>query len=364
MVLRDDYQINCTRRLEGYGEVIIRYNISNGLICFIKWENVILKIVINFVDLSLFIFTLFSSIILKILRRIGLEKLPLSKLILLKVGVLPVRNHYYEPQFVYTPAELIELDKRNLVGINLNIEAQLSLLKNFKDLKLPEELNANSFGFDLKLLNSNNPCFKFNNGSFESGDAEVYYNMVRTLRPKTIIEIGSGNSTLVALQAIDKNISESSVSCDIYCIEPYEMPWLEMTNAKVIRSKVENLNLSIFDKLIQNDILFIDSSHIIRPGGDVLFNFLTVLPSLNKGVYVHIHDIFTPRNYLKSWIVDKCLLWNEQYLLEAFLTNNDSFAIVCATNFLHHNFRDEFKTIAPFVDDNREPGSFWIQKIK
>ena len=82
------------------------------------------------------------------------------------------------------------------------------------------------------------------------------------------------------------------------------MPWLKDIGVELIRKKVENIDLDFFQKLEENDILFIDSSHIIRPQGDVLYEFLEILPSLKKGVYIHIHDIFTPRDYPNHWLMD------------------------------------------------------------
>ena len=121
--------------------------------------------------------------------------------------------------------------------------------------------------------------------------------------------------------------------------------------------------MSFFSQLEDGDILFIDSSHIIRPGGDVLFEFLELLPSLNKGVIVHIHDIFSPRNYPEEWLRDSVKFWNEQYLLEAFLTHNSSWQILAALNYLHCNYYNELKPAAPFITRDRRPGSFYIQKL-
>lgn len=133
----------------------------------------------------------------------------------------------------------------------------------------------------------------------------------------------------MAQKAIFKNKKiNSNYECEHICIEPYEMPWLEKLDVKVIRDKVENLDVSFFKSLNKNDILFIDSSHIIKPQGDVLFEYFEILPVLNKGVIVHIHDIFSPRNYLKEWVLETHMFWNEQYLLEAFLNSNKNWRIV------------------------------------
>ena len=140
------------------------------------------------------------------------------------------------------------------------------------------------------------------------------------------------------------------------------MPWLEKTEVTVIRKKVEDIDISFFSELGDGDILFIDSSHIIRPEGDVLFEYLQLLPTLKKGVIVHIHDIFSPRNYKDSWLRDDVLFWNEQYLLEAFLTHNTSWKVIASLNNLHHNHYEFLKKVCPFLTHDREPGSFYLQK--
>ena len=112
------------------------------------------------------------------------------------------------------------------------------------------------------------------------------------------------------------------------------------------------------------DILFIDSSHIIRPQGDVLFEYLELLPTLKSGVLIHVHDIFTPKDYLNDWVYKHHFLWNEQYLLEAFITYNSEFKIIGALNYLTHNYRKEFEEKCPIYEkqQGREPGAFWMIK--
>jgi hypothetical protein len=202
------------------------------------------------------------------------------------------------------------------------------------------------------------------NGSFESGDAEYLYQIIRLIRPRRLFEIGSGYSTLVAMRAIRRNREEdASYDCKHICIEPYEMPWLERTGVAVVRKRVEDLDVALFSELRSDDILFIDSSHVIRPQGDVLFEYLELLPTLADGVIVHIHDIFSPRNYPPLWIVEDVKFWNEQYVLEAFLSNNHDWRIIGALNYLRHNHYDRLKAVAPYLTPDREPGSFYIQKM-
>ncbi|MCK5084569.1 MAG: class I SAM-dependent methyltransferase [Candidatus Pacebacteria bacterium] len=308
------------------------------------------------VDIILSPVVVLSAIVLKLARRIRISRLPFCKKILFKIGVFPVRDHYYEPLFnpKYIKKPLDE--KRDLPGIDWNIEEQINLLYRFQ---FNDELR------DIALSHVDDLTFNFNNNAFESGDAEYWYNIIRLKKPKTIIEIGSGNSTLMAIKAIKKNKEEDpAYLCKHICVEPYEMAWLERSGVSVMRKKVENIDKKLFEQLEKNDILFIDSSHIIRPQGDVLFEYLELLPILKSGVIVHIHDIFSPRDYPKEWITNEIKFWNEQYLLEAFLTSNRDWKIIGALNYLKNDYYEKIKEKCPYLTSGREPGSFYLQKIK
>jgi hypothetical protein len=296
-----------------------------------------------------------AAFLLKMIRMAGLQRMTLCKQALLQVGVFPIRNHYTEPLFdgrtLRRPLEL----ERDLPGIDWNVAGQLDLLESF------------TFNDELKGIpdsKTDQIAFYFNNISFESGDAEFLYNLLRLKKPARIFEIGSGYSTLMAIKAITMNREETpGYACKHLCFEPYEKPWLEKTGVTVVRQRVEDVDTAIFSDLEANDILFIDSSHIIRPQGDVLFEYLELLPSLKPGVIVHIHDIFSPRDYPKEWVMDEVRLWNEQYLLEAFLTCNRDWKIIGALNYLRHNHYERLRAKCPYLTSDREPGSFYIQKI-
>ena len=297
-----------------------------------------------------------AGLVMKAVRRIGMHRLPLCRRTLMAIGVFPIRNHYYEPLFDARDLKQRLDQPRDLSGMDWNLAGQLRLLESFHyndELRgIPDSPSA-----DLS--------FHFNNGSFESGDAEYWYNLIRSRKPRRIFEIGSGNSTRMARRAIRKNQEEvPDYSCKHVCIEPYEMPWLEKIGVSVIRQRVQDLGKSAFSELERNDVLFIDSSHVIRPQGDVLFEYLELLPSLNPGVIVHVHDIFTPRDYLKKWIVDEVKLWNEQYLLEAFLSCNKDWKILGALNYLHHDHHDRLRAKSPYLTPEREPGSFYMEKLR
>jgi predicted O-methyltransferase YrrM len=308
-------------------------------------------------DIILSPFTLLASILLYLIRKFRIRNMPVSRLIFEKVGVFPIVNHYYEPLFVRNQLRH-DLDQdRVLAGIDWNVEEQLQLLKSFT---YQSELSAIPFHNTKKET-----AFFFENPSLGPGDAEYLYCAIRHFKPKRIVEIGSGHSTLMAIKAVKANTREDASShCEQICIEPYEMPWLEQQGVKVMRNLVENVDKSIFLTLKENDILFIDSSHMVRPQGDVLFEFLEVLPILAPGVIIHIHDIFSPRDYTKQHIIDDVLFWNEQYILEAFLTCNKDFRIIGALNYLKHHHEGAIHAALPVLKVNaaHEPGSFWIKR--
>ncbi len=310
------------------------------------------KIALLIISLG-FPFTIISSIWLKIVRRAGIGII--NDKIFMKLGVLPILDHYNEP-LINPKAHLKKSlrDDRELKGIDFNIKEQLDLLSKFK-------YNDELLQFPIKGKNEMEYCY--DNNAYASGDAEYLYNIIRHFKPKRIIEIGSGLSTLMAQKAIAKNkLEDDNYVCDHICIEPYEKPWLYKLDVELIREKVEDIDKSFFKKLEKNDILFIDSTHIIKPQGDVLFEYLEVLPIIKTGVLVHIHDIFTPKDCLDDWVYKKHLLWNEQYLLEAFLMFNSQYRIIGSLNYLAHNYRNELEKKCPIFAKQkyREPGAFWM----
>jgi predicted O-methyltransferase YrrM len=318
------------------------------------YQKLIMKI-LPLADVVLAPFVYPAGYLLKSIRKAGVQRMTLCKRALLRVGVFPIRNHYYEPLFDSRNLTRPLAQERSLPGIDWNVSGQMALLESFC---FNEEL------MDVPSSKMDEYTFHFNNGPFESGDAEFLYNMIRLKKPGRIFEIGSGNSTLMVRKAIKKNQEEvSGYQCKHLCIEPYEMLWLEKLGVKIIRQRVEDVEKAVFAELEKDDILFIDSSHVIRPQGDVLFECLEILPSLKSGVIVHFHDIFSPRDYLKEWVVDEVKFWNEQYLLEAFLTCNRDWKVVGALNYMHHNHFDALQAKCPFLTKDREPGSFYIQKI-
>jgi predicted O-methyltransferase YrrM len=298
--------------------------------------------------------TWLSSVWLRFVRKQGMDKT--SEKIFMQVGILPVLDHYYQP--MVNPKKHLTKSLREdrvIKGIDLNVEEQLEVLSKF-------HYNDELVKFPLQKAKDGE--YYYENNFYGAGDAEYLYNIVRYFRPQHIIEIGSGYSTMMVRNAIGNNrLEDAAYACRHICIEPYEQAWLEKLDIELKREKIETIDLYFFQQLQANDILFIDSSHVIRPQGDVLFEYLELLPTLKSGVLIHIHDIFTPKDYLDEWIYDKHLLWNEQYLLEAFLMFNNEFKIIGALNYLTHHHKAAFDAKSPvFAKQNKEAVGFWLMK--
>jgi len=281
-------------------------------------------------------------------------QLPLVAAVFRKIGIFPIRDHYYEPRFDMTGLSLSG-KPRSLPGINFAQEKQVKQLGLFHADDMPKGLDRPA---------QNEIDYSYQNRNFGAGDGDLWYHVIRHFKPARIVEIGSGHSTKMARLAITKNVDDDATYiCHHLCIEPYEMPWLEKLGIEIRRDLLENIDLSLFDMLEENDILFIDSSHMIRPEGEVLLEFLQILPRLKPGVIVHIHDIFTPRDYPVRWLKEP-RFWNEQYLLEAFLSHNRDWEILLAGNFLAHAVPDAMEKACPYFTVGKdEPGSFYMRRL-
>ena len=290
----------------------------------------------------------------KLFARVGAARLPASTRTLRRLGVFPIRDHYYQPLF--HPRHLKRpLDSpRALPAVDMRLEDQIALLK---ELDYAGEIRR----LDWSRRSAGNERFQIDNGAFEAGDAEVLYSVLRHFKPSRIVEIGSGESTRVVKQATSMNTAQGAQESVHTCIEPYEMPWLESLGVHVVRELAEDADPRIFDELSDGDLLFIDSSHMIRPQGDVLFEYLELLPRLQTGVIVHVHDIFTPRDYPSAWVIDDVRMWNEQYLLEALLSDSDRYEVLLTLNHLKNDRFDDLQPICPHLTRETEPGSFYLR---
>jgi len=168
--------------------------------------------------------------------------------------------------------------------------------------------------------------YNVKNSGFHPLDAAVLYGMIRSERPRRIIEIGSGMSTVAMLAAI----KDGETKTELICIEPYLPEYLKARRAEIseiVEKPLQEVPLSKFSELEPGDILFIDSTHVVRFESDVVYEILEILPRLKPGVIIHVHDIFFPNDYPAIWLKQHRFFWAEQYMLQAFLSMNSDFTI-------------------------------------
>jgi predicted O-methyltransferase YrrM len=204
-----------------------------------------------------------------------------------------------------------------------------------------------------------------NNRIFESVDGEMLYAMIRHHKPHRVVEVGSGFSTLLSAQAIARNARDDvGYRCELIAIEPHPSPWLRSDRSiRLIDTEVQDVPLSLFTSLEENDILFIDSSHVLRIGSDVQYECLEILPRLSQGVLVHFHDIFLPSEYPPDTIFKGYQFPNEQYIVQAFLSFNDAFQVLWGGSFMHLAHPDRLEAaFASYSHEARWPGSLWIRR--
>jgi hypothetical protein len=266
--------------------------------------------------------------------------------------VTPV--HFYQPiPDTQSLPETVWSRPSKLVGIDMNDSVQLDFLrKHFP--KFRDEYEH----FPTKATGKPDQ-FYLNNGFFDGMDALVAYCMVRQFQPGVIIEVGGGFSSLVLGKALAK-----SNNANLICIEPFPQEFLQHGFPglhSLIEKKVEDIDVEFFSQLDSGDVLFIDSSHTVKIGGDVNYLFLEVLPRLKPGVIVHVHDIFLPFEYRRDWIMEEFRFWTEQYLLQAFLTFNSEFEVLVANSYLSHCHKEDLQATFPSLP-SWGGGSFWMRR--
>lgn len=201
--------------------------------------------------------------------------------------------------------------------------------------------------------------FHLANDSFGWIDPFVYHGLIRHAKPRTVIEVGSGYSTLVGVEAARRNGPTRYL-----CIDPFPRDFIAkgVPGVELVQRPVQELETALFLGLAANDVLFVDSSHVVRTGGDVSFLVLEVLPRLAPGVLVHFHDVFLPDEYPQDWVVNRLLFWTEQYLLQAYLADNPRAEVWLASHYISTRHPDAVRRAFPQAIAPTG-GSFWFRKV-
>ena len=263
-----------------------------------------------------------------------------------------VERRFYSPvpDFEALPDDLFDRESE-LAGIHLDAAEHMA----FAESRLApyvRELDEHPQGFPLA------------NDYYAAGDAHLAYAMVRHLRPGRVLELGSGYSTLVMALACQANAHEGAQST-YTAYDPYPTPLLAHPPAGLTAYRAlpaQEVPLDEFTALETGDVLFVDTSHTVKLGGDVNHVVLDVLPRLAPGVHVHFHDIWLPFEYHPELVRNQRLFWAEQYLLQAFLAMNGGYEIVLAAHAARVRQPDRFRALLPSWAPDTYPTSFWIRR--
>jgi predicted O-methyltransferase YrrM len=295
-----------------------------------------------------------------------------------RCGINFTPNHFYWPI-----PNIAELERREWqtfespVRCPFRLERQLELAREFAKLYGAE------YRFDSRPLEHS---YHYGNGYFESCDAEVAYCMVRHWKPHHIVEIGSGYSSRIMAAALRSNMEHGGVVGELLSIDPdpERVPRNGLGDmVTVIAKPVQHLETRMFAMLQPDDILFIDSSHVVGVGSDVTHVYLQILPAIPPGVVVHVHDIFLPYDYPRDAVLKNLWFWSEQYLLQAFLSFNTEFEVLWSASAIQSEHPDLLELCFPhwrhsysempeakrhFIPtrdhDHIWPSSFWIRRLQ
>lgn len=279
-------------------------------------------------------------------------------------------GHYYSP--VVDVDELHERQAeiwapRELPGIDLQEDAQKEFLTYLLD---------NEAEFNIPWKKEPSRKYYGESPSYQYVDGVVLYAMVAKNRPRNIIEVGSGASSGCMLDAsVQYGLGTSFTLIEPmpqYCLDKVLQPGdYEKHNITLIAKKVQEVPPSVFQRLQRNDILFIDSSHVSKPGSDVNYLLTQILPTLNEGVIVHFHDIYYPFEYTREYLLELKLVWNEAYSVHNFLLFNSRFRILFFSDYMRQKLSEDNSFAAqfpqagtsPYCNHAVRPKNLWIQRV-
>jgi predicted O-methyltransferase YrrM len=280
----------------------------------------------------------------------------------LGLHVLPV--HYYSP--VPDTRELrAELPnwyrESSLVGIDLNMDGQMRLLSALgayrnECQRLPNYETVVSMGLG---------------DGYGEVESHLLHSMIRELKPNRVLEVGSGVSTFFSANALSMNRREQGIESKLVCVEPHPRPALvrmtQRNGIELVPRKVQAIEPELLQTLGKGDILFIDSSHMVKLNSDVNYLYLEVLPRLRAGVHIHIHDITFPypaQPPVDDWVFRRHLFWSEPALVQAFLMYNHVFRTLLSSSYLACKAPEALRsTFEVYTPGKHFPSALWLEKV-
>ena len=295
-----------------------------------------------------------------------------------RIGITVSPNHFYWPVPDFRELETRKWpNESETVGLDFAFERQLDFLETVVRQYQSEWESESAPFFSVS--------YHHNNGFFEAVDAEIAYCMVRHYKPRRIVEVGGGFSSRVMAAALDQNLKLDGVRGELITIDPYpdRFPQKALSDrVHLITQTVQNVNLEVFLSLQSDDFLFLDSSHVVGIGSDVVREYLEVIPGIAGGVLIHAHDIFLPADYPRESVLHNLAFWSEQYLLQALLMFNPQFEVLWGSSCMqshaptalenafphwqqsYRNMPRKKRRFLPTRDGDRVwPSSFWMRKL-
>lgn len=271
-------------------------------------------------------------------------------------------GHYYSP--VYDPRELAEEPRRSQVWPPAPRETVGIDWREHEQVALCEGPFADQDRLQFQVEESDDPTQYFTaNDQFPALDAWALEALIRHRAPRRMIEVGSGFSSLVSAHV---NREYLNGTMEFTCIEPYPRDFLVdgvdgITGLRV--EKIQDTPLELFEELEAGDVLFVDTSHTVKTGGDVPWIYGEILPRLASGVAVHMHDICIPGDYPPEWVLQGWG-WNESYLVRAFLTFNCEFSILFSSPLMVQRHPEALLSAFPGLTEHleRAGSSLWIER--
>lgn len=227
-------------------------------------------------------------------------------------------------------------------GLNWNLEEQLCHLREVFPKYIGEFIPEQNSGLSLV-------------------DAFVLYAMIREYKPKMMVEVGSGDTTKISLEALRRNRDEGH-HFRFLAVEPFprdDLRALRDPDFELVVKVVQEVDLEL---LSEADLLFIDSSHVSKIDSDVNYEMLEVIPRLKAGAVIHWHDITIPTNYWQDWVQHGKIFWNESFMVHTFMLFNDAFRVLWGARYMGLSHFEELRARFPYLTPQHRLMSFWIQR--